>query len=495
MAELNFPASDIENKQNKVDAINLDCSSEQYPSAPAVVNYVQSELKNANSDKSYENNNFASALKGSLSGAAVFAEDVSPIEHDVKLRLVSDSITDFSNVSVIVSSSSVKSFSRNNNMTIPEYSEWDCIEYENGNIEYILKTPFSSFDRQVEAWGKDIVLSGAFMLFNRTDLANFTVYLEGKAYVFANYDKNDGSETDIPLYFPISNFRVGNINSDGYTEIIGDFTVPTTFEDYTYGANGAFALYSVSEFRIKLVANENELPTDAAIFIANADGTVEGVKSLSPSMAVATDNQASVVEFEYNRDINKLESGGAKVDLSEYVKKTDYATKDTAGVVKVFASRGISIDADGIIGLQSANKALVNEKKNTTYPIMSNMVDYAVKSGLTTNTETLTDEEKEKVLAWLGVNDKLGDIEAVLDNIIAVQEELIGTITFIINGISYTALKGMTWGEWVDSPYNTINAYFDEYQELVCTDGNIGAGGNPATPDEPIIDGGTYSTF
>lgn len=29
------------------------------------------------------------------------------------------------------------------------------------------------------------------------------------------------------------------------------------------------------------------------------------------------------------------------------------------------------------------------------------------------------------------------------------------TITFTISGISYTALDGMMWSEWVDSEYNT----------------------------------------
>lgn len=54
-------------------------------------------------------------------------------------------------------------------------------------------------------------------------------------------------------------------------------------------------------------------------------------------------------------------------------------------------------------------------------------------------------------------NSTTGDIEAALDAIIAIQEELIGTITFYITGIEYTAKKGMTWAEWVDSEYNTGN--------------------------------------
>jgi hypothetical protein len=34
-------------------------------------------------------------------------------------------------------------------------------------------------------------------------------------------------------------------------------------------------------------------------------------------------------------------------------------------------------------------------------------------------------------------------------------------ITFKIDGSEYQAEEGMTWEEWVNSEYNTINAYED----------------------------------
>lgn len=75
-----------------------------------------------------------------------------------------------------------------------------------------------------------------------------------------------------------------------------------------------------------------------------------------------------------------LVGGGSDVDLSEYVKNTDY------------------------------------ENNKSRY----------VKEGLTANTETLTEEEKAKACEWLGVNALVGNIEIALDNIIAIQENLIG---------------------------------------------------------------------
>ena len=56
------------------------------------------------------------------------------------------------------------------------------------------------------------------------------------------------------------------------------------------------------------------------------------------------------------------------------------------------------------------------------------------------------------------IDNIVGDIETALDSIIAIQEGLIGSgsiISFTIDETSYQAEKGMTWGEWVDSDYNT----------------------------------------
>jgi hypothetical protein len=55
-------------------------------------------------------------------------------------------------------------------------------------------------------------------------------------------------------------------------------------------------------------------------------------------------------------------------------------------------------------------------------------------------------------------NKTIGDIHTALDAIIAIQENLTGIISFFIDGEMYKADEGMTWGEWVDSGYNTIGA-------------------------------------
>ena len=73
--------------------------------------------------------------------------------------------------------------------------------------------------------------------------------------------------------------------------------------------------------------------------------------------------------------------------------------------------------------------------------------------------------------------DVMGDMETALDNIIAIQEELIGTITFYFEDsdinlqATCTALNRMTWAEWCNSKYNPNYAYIDE-DGYVCTVSN-----------------------
>lgn len=117
-----------------------------------------------------------------------------------------------------------------------------------------------------------------------------------------------------------------------------------------------------------------------------------------------------------------------KVDLTDYVRNTDYATADKAGAVKVSASaiNGIYIDELGKIGIERANATLIKAKANIHRPIVPENLDYAVKVGVTTNTIDLTDAEKLNAQIWLGIDTLIGDIETALDGIISLQNELIG---------------------------------------------------------------------
>ena len=83
----------------------------------------------------------------------------------------------------------------------------------------------------------------------------------------------------------------------------------------------------------------------------------------------------------------------------------------------------------------------------------------------------------------VSVENNIGDIEAALDSILAIQRELLSesNITFyIINNYAgditqtHTALEGMTWYEWCDSEYNTIGMYCNHEKGNVYAPDGIG---------------------
>lgn len=70
-----------------------------------------------------------------------------------------------------------------------------------------------------------------------------------------------------------------------------------------------------------------------------------------------------------------------KVDLTDYVTNTDYATSITGGVVKVTSSNGIDINSStGQISTSKATNIEIDGKANNYRPIVPSNLDYAVSS-------------------------------------------------------------------------------------------------------------------
>ena len=98
--------------------------------------------------------------------------------------------------------------------------------------------------------------------------------------------------------------------------------------------------------------------------------------------------------------------------LDGYVKDTDYANQDVAGVVKTWSNNGISI-SNGTLYVVKAKDDEVTAKTNTTKPIVPANLDLAVKTGIATNTLELTVEEKANAKAWLGYADNTDIMQAI----------------------------------------------------------------------------------
>lgn len=108
-----------------------------------------------------------------------------------------------------------------------------------------------------------------------------------------------------------------------------------------------------------------------------------------------------------------------------YIRKND----GTAIMANIDASNGLAFTNRNILVVSGANNSTIDSKNSgdssaATKPICPKTLDYAVKSGVTANSITLTDEEKQSACTWLGVTDivdeLVGDINSVLEAILGV---------------------------------------------------------------------------
>ena len=86
---------------------------------------------------------------------------------------------------------------------------------------------------------------------------------------------------------------------------------------------------------------------------------------------------------------------------ANYVSNTDYASSSVGGVVKVQSASGLSV-ASGVIKTYKAENTDIDAKTQQYRPIVPSNLDYAIKVGVTTNTNTLNSTEQANACSWLG---------------------------------------------------------------------------------------------
>lgn len=141
-------------------------------------------------------------------------------------------------------------------------------------------------------------------------------------------------------------------------------------------------------------------------------------------------------------DTAKFQSGkfmdGAKGQLpasydavKNYVDgKTEMATLENAGIVKVATSGntyGIIQNSNGVLQIAAANKNDITPKANQNKPITPATIEYAVEVCTNQDSEAeLTEQQLKLPPSTQYLKDVVGSIETALDNIIAIQNSLIG---------------------------------------------------------------------
>lgn len=139
--------------------------------------------------------------------------------------------------------------------------------------------------------------------------------------------------------------------------------------------------------------------------------TLKGVKSTASELPTSGNTIGDVwyvssesVGYVWLNDgtSDRWEQLGLPIDLSGYVKTTDIATSNKAGIVKVWSPNGIQIAGEYIYTMP-ASPEQIKDKTNGYVVLTPTNNKYAIVEGLTNNPIALTDEEKGKVQQWLGL--------------------------------------------------------------------------------------------
>ena len=139
------------------------------------------------------------------------------------------------------------------------------------------------------------------------------------------------------------------------------------------------------------------------------DATFKVVKRSKPSDYIYTETEVKNYE-DFEARIKALEE--KEVDLTDYVKNTDYATDKKGGVIKTDTRYGTRV-VDGILDICAANANVIDGRTPITnplysasafnrHPIVAGNLDYAVKAALSNSKLEWTGEEKAAAIDLLG---------------------------------------------------------------------------------------------
>lgn len=222
---------------------------------------------------------------GTKSGSYIFIDDASTTQHDMTVNLSSDTITDFSSVKVkcvgqnlLDADSLVKS---NASLSTGGF-------YSNGDGTYTMSRVGNS------------------------RFSNFVdVYIPAGSIIRLDATLVEESEPGVASLLRVG-FRGADPNTQavhlGFTSLSGnptDYAVPfDVVEIYIWqsegAANGSYATLKDLQIAINVDRIPEYTPYTEQIVVADADGTVTGLKSISPTMLIYTDSDDVQIKCEYN---------------------------------------------------------------------------------------------------------------------------------------------------------------------------------------------------
>lgn len=279
---------------NPKDGVTLDDTERgksKIPSSYVVGNYVK---KSISAEQSRADSTFSNALKGSKSGGAFLVDDVSPIAHEMEIKISSDTVDDLTAVKVRKQGKNLIPFPyRDLAIGTSTTNGIEFTVYEDGSI-LINGTATSNTTKYLYNNATDLLgLKSGVTISGSKNASDDTQ--QGNVYFLCNYYNSTGTMTQ---------GLVASTTPSGTKTITDEWKGLGIYINVPNGKTVNNLLIK-PQLEIGATATEYEPYITPTEYIPTADGTVNGVTSLYPNTTLTTDMDGVLIDCEYNRDINK----------------------------------------------------------------------------------------------------------------------------------------------------------------------------------------------
>ena len=251
----------------------------------------------------YLHNNFASAVRNTLSGSTVSANDVSSAEHDLEITLSSEEITDFSTVKVnrygknllnINCEESVPNNTAQMATNLRKFVNGTYIIGMTRNNIYLPKVVTAEFANNELTITATAEYHGVGFSLKLQPNTNYTISCETDDVTKMSigvgfYDDNGEYLSDVSTW----NVNTKSFTTDSYGNVLIVLCPTVTNQPITF---------SNIQLEVGKAVTEYEEYKGVQTVVANTDGTVEGLTSVSPNMTVLTDTEGVNIDCTYNAD-------------------------------------------------------------------------------------------------------------------------------------------------------------------------------------------------
>ena len=331
-------------------------------------------------------------LSNSKLGSAILIDDISPVTHEMSVKISSDTVTDLTAVKVTrqgknlfglskysistdylgaTSNTTQRTFEENkvylnlsrNNYYVPDH-EYECEIVNDTSLRLICKGTRSGF----EAYGAAVI---------------FKVVPGQKYTVSANYDESTNSLTGMG-FFSADGFRISDSSGD-YANVTVPANAYWMVVVFSCLIKNEYTLITDIQLELNTTATDYEPYVEPTEYIPNADGTVNGVTSLYPNTTLMTDTEGVLIDCEYltnnykpvldNRVPKQTQSDWQQNDetANDYVKNRPGGYIDNDTIVKI-PEKYLDIKNTNIVNgsAEGSIRSINSKAEDDTYTIGTN---------------------------------------------------------------------------------------------------------------------------